>query len=332
MRVGDRPMRCLVLTVLVAAIASMPSVAQVGERTAPLRGLDEYVQVPESNPLTPAKVTLGRRLFFDPLLSADRTISCASCHHPELAFSDTTARSRGVRGQETTRNVPSILNRAYGASFFWDGRARSLEEAVVQPIENPREMALPLSILLDRLRQDSAYRHLFGEVFRDSVTAPNVARSLASYLRVLRSGDSPADRYMAGERSALSVEAARGLEVFFGKANCVACHAGPLFTDESFHNTGVSPADTGRGLVTHRAEDRGAFKVPSLRNVAMTAPYMHDGSIATLDSVVEFYDHGGGLSGRSDPELRPLRLTNEEKRELLAFLRSLTASSFVHQP
>jgi cytochrome c peroxidase len=311
---------------LIIALAAAPS--QLPEYTTTLRGLDEYVHIPESNPPTPAKIALGRKLFFDPLLSADRTISCASCHQPALAFSDTTPRSRAIHGAETTRNAPSILNRAYGSSFFWDGRTASLEEAVLEPIQNPLEMALPLSSLIDRLRENSDYEVLFAAAFRDSTTALNLARSLAAYLRTIRSGDSPADRYVAGERSALSHDAERGFELFFGKANCFACHSGPLLSDERLHITGVSTADRGRELFTRRIEDRGAFKVPSLRNVALTAPYMHDGSLTTLESVVDFYDRGGGAVMGIDAELRPLGLTSEEKRSLVAFLRSLTAASY----
>ena len=320
-------MRTLVLATIALVIARVVASSQPRVHTPAPRGLDEYMYVPEWNPLTPAKVALGRTLFFDPLLSGDRTISCASCHRPALAFSDTMARSHGIHGQETRRNVPSILNRGFGSSFFWDGRAESLEEAVLEPVENPREMALLLSDLVERLQQSAEYRVLFAEAFGDAATAPRIAQSLASYLRVLRSGDSPADHYFAGDTNALSREAKHGLELFTGKANCSTCHSGPLFSDERFHITGVSEADRGRGVVTGRAADRGAFKVPSLRNVALTPPYMHDGSLATLESVVDFYDRGGGAAGRFDVELRPLRLTPDEKRALVAFLRSLTAMS-----
>jgi cytochrome c peroxidase len=298
-------------------------------------GLDEYYAVPADNPVTPAGIALGRRLFLDPLLSSDRTVACASCHQPLHAFADTQAFSRGVNGQRTVRSAPSILNRAYGKSFFWDGRAASLEEAVVQPIQNPREMALPLDSLVRRLRDDTSYRAAFGAVFSgEDVTARNVARALSTYLRSLRSGGSAYDRYMNGDRDALSAEAVAGLRLFVGKANCAACHVPPNFTDEQFHNTGVSAGvtDSGRAGVTTHPADRGKFKVPTLRNVALTAPYMHDGSLLTLEAVVEFYERGAGPNPNLDPEIHALRLSSDEKRGLIAFLRSLGPVDSRHTP
>ena len=260
------------------------------------------------------------------MLSVDRTLACASCHRPGHAFSDSVAHSRGVRAQETARNAPTILNRAYGQSLFWDGRAGSLEEAVVQPIQNRSEMDLPLLVLVGRLREDNAYRRAFAQEFPDTVTEQNIARALASYVRTLRSGNAPIDQFLGGERNALSPEAETGMRLFMGKANCVTCHVGPNFTDEKFHNTGVSggAGDPGRQAVTGREEDRGSFKVPSLRNVALTAPYMHDGSFATLEAVIDFYDCGGSPNLRLDPEIRPLGLRLDQKKALVAFLNALT--------
>ena len=318
------PLRLPLVVTALALGLSRPAPSQQVRGATPL-GLDEYFPVPESNALTSGKIALGRRLFFDPILSADRTVACASCHRPARAYGDTVPRSRGVRAQVTTRNVPSILNRAYGRTFFWDGRAGSLEEAVLQPIRNEREMDLALTALVELLQQDRAYEREFSKEFADGVSEANVARALASFVRSLRSGDAPLDRYMNGDRGALSPDALTGLQLFTGKANCVACHVGPTFTDEAFHNTGVTPGgDSGRALVTGRDEDRGKFKVPSLRNVALTAPYMHNGSVPTLEAVIDFYDGGGRPDRSRDPEIRPLRLTVEEKRLLLEFLRSLT--------
>lgn len=301
--------------------------AQAARPASAPAGLDEYYAVPANNPVTPARIALGRRLFFDPLLSSDRSIACASCHQPDHAFADTLAFSRGVAGQHTIRSAPSLLNRAYGKSFFWDGRATSLEEAVVQPIRNPREMALPLDSLVRRLLDDRSYRTEFGAVFPgENITTLHVARALATYLRSLRSGGSAYDRYMNGDRDALSAEAVGGLRLFVGKANCAACHVPPTFTDERFHNTGVSAGavDSGRGGVTTRPADQGKFKVPTLRNIALTAPYMHDGSLPTLDAVIEFYDRGAGPNTNLDPEIHPIRLSGAEKRALIAFLQALT--------
>jgi cytochrome c peroxidase len=303
------------------------SQSQLQPRRATPLGLDEYFPVPESNTLTDAKIALGRRLFFDTWLSVDRTLACASCHQPAHAYSDTVAQSRGVQAQQTIRNAPAILNRAYGKAFFWDGRAGSLEETVIQPIQNPREMGLRISDLVERLRGDSGYRRVFAEEFPDTITGTNIARALASYVRSLRSGASPYDRYMNGDRAALSLEAQEGLRLFTGRANCAVCHVGSIFTDEQFHNTGVSSGrDPGRRAITNRAEDDGKFKVPSLRNVAHTAPYMHDGSMATLDAVIDFYDRGGVRNPSLDAELHALHLTVDEKRALIAFLRSLSGA------
>lgn len=300
--------------------------AQVSYRPPTPVGLDEYYPVPDDNPLTREKIALGERLFFDPLLSGDSTVACASCHQPARAFSDSLSRSVGVRGLTTQRNAPTILNRAYGTSLFWDGRAASLEQAVVQPIQNPAEMNLPLPALVERLRASQHYRTEFASTFPDRVTAENLARALASYVRSLRSGNAAIDRFLHGDRGALSPEAQAGMRMFNGRANCVACHVGPTFADEKFHNTGVSwgTEDVGRHAVTGSEEDRGVFKTPSLRNVALTAPYMHDGSFRTLDEVVEFYNRGANPNPHLDPEIKPLRLTAEEQRQLVAFLRALT--------
>jgi len=289
-------------------------------------GMDEYYPVPESNELTAAKVALGRRLFFDRGLSVDRSIACASCHRPDRAFSDTVALSPGARGRHTLRNTPSILNRAYGRSFFRDGRSPTLEATVLRPITNPNEMGLELSEALSRLRSDRTYVASFGEVFADGITRPNLARALASYVRTLRAGDAPFDRYIDGDRNALSEEAETGFRLFAGKAGCVACHLAPTFSDEKLHNTGVfvESGDPGRYGVTGDEADRGAFKTPTLRNVSLTAPYMHDGSLATLEEVIEFYDRGGNPNPNRDPEIRALRLTEQEKGQLLAFLEALT--------
>jgi cytochrome c peroxidase len=287
--------------------------------------LDEYLPTPAANPLTVERVALGRKLFFDPLLSSNRRMACSSCHAPEHSFADAVAIPRGATGHNGRRNAPALLNRAWGVAFFWDGRAASLEEQVLQPIQDSLEMGLPLAQLLARLQADRDYRASFSLAFSNGVTAGNVARALASYVRTIRSGDSPLDRYQAGDTTALTDDARRGLALFRGKANCAACHLGPNLTDEGFHNTGVSlgGSDLGRVGVTARAADRGKFKTPTLRDVARTAPYMHDGSITTLDDVVNFYDGGGKTNPGLDPEVHPLGLSASEKHDLVAFLRSL---------
>lgn len=304
-----------------------PSLGPVSEFSpaVPL-GLDAVAPVPPDNLLTLAKVELGRRLFFDPLLSRDHTLSCASCHRPELAFADTLPLSPGVLERQTARNAPTLLNRAYGRSFFWDGRTASLEEAVLMPIDNPDELGLGTPELVARLRRHRGYRAFFRKAFGDApVSGVLVGRALASYLRTLRSGDAPVDRYLAGDADALTETMCRGRALFLGKAGCADCHSGPNFTDERFHNTGVSwgPGDPGRSAITGQEADRGRFKTPTLREIARTPPYMHDGSLSSLEEVIEFYDRGGGANPYLDSDIRPLRLTPAEKKELIAFLRSL---------
>ena len=293
----------------------------------PPLGLDEYVPVPGNNPITPAKIRLGERLFFDATLSADGQRSCASCHDPNRAFTSGTRLAAGVFGRTGVRNVPTILNRAYGQSFFWDGRAATLEEQVLGPIQNPTEMGLSVSAFTARLQRSALYRREFAEAFGEPPSATTAAHALATYVRAQRVADAPYDRYRAGDSSAWSADAARGLSLFRGRANCSACHIGPNFTDEQFHNTGVSwgSGDLGRFRVTRRTEDHGRFKTPTLRQLRLTGPYMHDGSLDSLDAVVDFYDAGGHNNPFLDSELGPLRLTPGEKRDLIAFLLSLSS-------
>ena len=278
-------------------------------------GLDLYLPVPEANPLTAEKIDLGRRLFHDRRLSRDRTISCASCHDPKRAFSSPQPRAVGVFGRVGRRNAPSLINRGYGRGFFWDARIATLEEQVLKPIEDPNEMDLPVAEAAARV----------------GLSPTALSHALASYVRSILSGNSPYDRYINGDRSALSETQQAGLRIFRGKGNCTACHVGPTFSDERTHNTGAAWRngrlhDEGRFIVTGKTEDRGAFKTPTLRDVARTAPYMHDGHLATLDEVVKFYDEGGRANPNLDPEIRPLRLTTPEKRALVAFLGGLSGT------
>jgi len=261
--------------------------------------------VPADNPLSAEKVKLGRRLFSDRRLSRDGKVACVTCHDPKKAFSDGRKFARGVLGREGTRNAPAILNRGYGERFFWDGRTTTLERQVLEPIVNPKEMDISLEMAEGRM-------HL---------TRQEIAQALASFVRSIGAGWSPFDYYSGGKRDALSAREMRGLELFRGKANCVACHVGPNFTDEQMHNTGVAFQG---GRLTDPGGGNGKFKTPTLREVARTAPYMHDGSIATLKDVIEFYDKGGNRNQDLDPELRPLRLSAPEKSDLLSFLHALS--------
>jgi cytochrome c peroxidase len=317
----------LALGALTAALAFAMTLA-AEPRTPPL-GLDAYMPVPESNPLTVEKVVLGRRLFFDPILSRDRTLSCATCHDPKLGFTDDKPVAVGVGGQKGTRRSPRLINRGYGKSFFWDGRAASLEEQVIQPIQNPIEMVMTLDEVMARLKAGPAYQAAFQEAFGRGPSVEGLQHALASYVRTIVSGNSPYDRFVAGESGALNPAQRRGLEVFRGKGNCAVCHLGPNLTDEEFHNTGVGwkdgrSEDPGRAKISGDPADTGAFKTPTLREIASTGPYMHDGSLATLADVVEFYDKGGERNPRLSVEMQRLDLTAAEKADLIEFLKSLS--------
>ena len=275
-------------------------------------GLDLYVPVPEDNPMTVENIELGRRLFNDRRLSRDGTIACSSCHDPNRAFAGSETVPHGIFGRRGRRNAPALINRAWGRSFSWDGRVATLEVQVVRPIEDPNEMDLSIELAADRV----------------GVSSGLLAGALATYVRSIMSGNAPYDRYVNGDSGALSDEAQRGLQVFRGKGNCTACHIGPTLTDEQFHNTGIawngSFLDDGRGAISGKPEDRGAFKTPTLREVERSAPYMHDGSLGSLEEVIEYYDRGGNRHSQIDPELRALQLSALEKRGLVAFLRSLS--------
>jgi cytochrome c peroxidase len=287
--------------------------------TVPL-GLDLYMPVPEDNPLTQERIELGRRLFNDHRLSREQSLACASCHDPKRAFSTAKPLSVGVFGRQGRRNVPTLINRGYGKMFFWDGRVTTLEEQVLKPIQDTYEMDMTLAEATARI----------------GLSADDISRALASYVRSILSGNAPFDRFLNGDQRALSAEQQTGLVIFRTKGNCIACHVGPNFTDERLHNTGIAwrpsggPGAGGRYLdeghfaVSGREADRGRFKTPTLREVDRTSPYMHDGSKATLEEVVNFYDDGGRPNPNLDIEIRPLGLTVEERRALVSFLRSLS--------
>ena len=291
-------------------------------------GLDRGLLAPPDNPVTREKAALGRRLFFDKTLSSDSSLACADCHQPERAFTDGKRVAVGVQGQQGNRNAPAILNRTYGRAFFWDGRAATLEEQVLQPIQHPKEMGADLPTVVQRLRADATYQRQFDDIFGGPPDVRSLSYALATYVSTLFSGASDYDRYEAGERTALSTLEQQGLRLFRGRARCTTCHSGSNFTDEGFHNTGVfwgrHPYDPGRFVVTGAPEDTGKFKTPTLREIEHTAPYMHDGSLATLQDVIEFYDRGGNANPYRDRELRRLSLTADEKGALLAFLESLS--------
>ncbi|HYR07241.1 MAG TPA: cytochrome c peroxidase [Longimicrobium sp.] len=297
---------------------------------------------PADNPMTPEKVALGRRLFFDKRLSVDNSISCATCHVPDVGFADPHPVSIGTRGRTGKRNSPSVLNTAYLEPLMWDGKARTLEEQALLPFFAADEMDLPPDEAATKLRRQG-YSAEFNQVFGEDVSSRTLAMALAAYQRSLGAGDSPFDRYLfRDEQDAISVEARRGFDVFLS-AKCDGCHlvmtrglhpfalSHVMFTDGKFHNLGVGtdkePQDAGRYDVTADEADWGRFRTPTLRNVALTAPYFHDGSAPTLEEVVKFYDEGGKPNRNLDPAMKPLRLTDQQKADLVAFLHTLTTSA-----
>jgi len=283
------------------------------------------IPVPVHNPVTSTKVALGKRLFFDPILSRDSTIACSSCHLPEMAFTDRRSVSVGIEGRSGSRNAPSLVNIAYQKLFFWDGGSLTLEHQVFGPLEDANEMDADLAAVLERLEENTFYRELFERAFNESPGLRTLTQALASYQRTIRSGGSRYDRYMAGDTHALTVEEKRGKGLFEGRARCSRCHHGFLLSDHSFENNGlvIMNADSGRARITLQPEDYGRFKVPSLRNVERTAPYMHDGRIATLKAVIEHYNQGGMSVRGQHVAIRPLALTEAEKNDLVAFLTAL---------
>lgn len=319
---------------LVAAVCLLVPFLSVCGQTASLvipLGLDRNMPIPKDNPLTPAKIALGKRLFNDNRLSADETMSCESCHDSQHAFSDQRMAALGIYGRHGPRRVPRLINRAYGSAFFWDGRASTLEDQVLQPIANPNEMGMTVAKALQRIKADRSYRREFKGAFKSRPTSQNIAQALASYVRSILSGNSPYDRYANGDPTALSAAQQRGLDLFRGKANCIACHSGPNFTDEKFHNTGIgwrinSFDDDGRFAVTHNEADRGAFKTPTLRDVANSAPFTHQGRLSSLKDLIDFYDAGGNPNPHLDPQLHPLHLSPQEKQDLIAFLGALNGT------
>jgi cytochrome c peroxidase len=329
------------LVVLVAGLglgqaqntAAKPETVKSGSYTLtlPLGLQADSVYIPENNPLSAEKIALGRLLYFEKRISKDGSIACASCHVPYHGFAEPDATSQGVGGQFGKRNAPTVINRLFSKEQFWDGRAADLEEQAHGPLTNPIEMAMPShDEVVARLKAIPGYAPLFEKAFgTPEITMQRTAQAIASYERTVLSGGSPYDRYVAGDKDALSPSAVRGIALFAGKANCQTCHTGFNFTDESYHNLGVGMGakepDPGRAEVTKAESERGAFKTPTLRNITQTPPYMHDGSEPTLRAVVEFYNKGGTPNPTLSKEIKPLHLSAQEIDDLIAFMESLTA-------
>jgi len=319
--------------------------ALAGCTKADFVGRPESIRAPLGLPALPGAapataVALGRKLFYSPSLSVDGTLACASCHQPGQGFADPRPNSPGVNGGRGNRNAPSVWNAAYWSSQFWDGRAATLEQQASGPMMNPVEMGHSSRGVVAAVAADPEFRRLMAAAYGDeAVTLERITKAIAAFEKTLVRGNSPFDRYQfGGDRTALSEQAQRGLALFRNKAKCALCHTiaadHALLTDQKFHNLGVGmdPAgnlpDPGRYAVTGREADRGAFRTPSLRNIAETAPYMHDGSLKSLKEVVDFYVGGGNANPQLDPLMQPLTsFTRQERSDLVAFLESLTGEA-----
>jgi cytochrome c peroxidase len=307
-----------------------------------------YPTFPAGVPPSAAEVRLGAALFTETALSADGKVSCETCHGPANAFAEHKPVSIGVFNRKGVRNAPTLLNAAYMDRYAWDGEHNTLEEQALSALLNPNEMALLKTQIAERVepKYGARLRELYG-----SVSAESVAKALGAFQRTLISGDSPFDRYLyGGQQDAISDSAKRGFKVFLREGRCVLCHTircddchpfgGKLgvFTDNRMHNIGVGfdkngdTSDWGRWNLTHVASDRGTFKTPTLRNVALTAPYMHDGSLATLEDVIEHYNKGGNPNSNLDPDIHPLHLSGTQKQDLVEFLKSLTSVALLQSP
>ena len=324
---------CGVFVLCADAMALEPLLATTKEIPHLLGLGDPNDVLPFESPPTERSIQLGRLLFFDKRLSGDGTIACSSCHLPSRAFTDGKAVSTGINGRRGHRNAPTVVNRLYGRSFFWDGRARTLPEQALEPFLSPVEHGLSQHDLLSLVNSIPGYRRLFREAFGTNVTEDGIATALTHFQWTILSGNSPVDQFdYQGDATALPAAAQRGFLVFRGKGGCVRCHAGPNYTDEQFHNLGVgwesSYIDLGRYSVTRQPEDIGAFKTPTLREIARTAPYMHDGRFRTLREVVNFYNHGGVNNPHQDPIMKPLFLSDEEREDLEVFLNNLSGKGW----
>lgn len=310
-----------------AMILAGSAVALHASDAPELIALPATAPVLDDNPVTPDKVELGKQLFFDSRLSGDNRMSCATCHLPEKAYGDGRTRSQGWDGKPLTRNTPTVMNAGFFSTLFWDGRAASLEEQALFPIQSTAEMNQDLDELVAELAAVPGYVRQFERVFGRSVNVQDIAKALATFQRTLVARNSPFDRYLAGDEDALSDLAREGLELFRGDAGCIRCHHGPLLSDGKYYRLGVGRGDEGRGAVTNKRDDLFKFRTPSLRDVAETGPYMHDGSLTTLFDVVQFYYREVPARGPNGLELDVEPLVGNSFSEIdavVAFLKSLS--------
>ncbi|MCU0825284.1 MAG: c-type cytochrome [Leptospira sp.] len=297
----------------------------------------QTVPTPLDNPTTPEKVELGAQLFFDPRMSGSNWISCATCHNPAMGWADGLPVGLGHGMKPLRRNTPTILNTAYQDSQFWDGRAKTLEDQALAPVESLEEMNQDASSMIAELEELQMYKKSFEKAFpNEGLTKINVARALAAFERTIVSGESPFDRFLKGNSNAISESARRGFDLFENKGQCTKCHMGFNFTDNGFHNIGIKEKsgviDEGRWGAVSKDFPKGfklkvlvgAFKTPTLRDVALTSPYMHNGIYKTLEEVVEHYNRGGDDVENLDPNMAKLNLAESEKKDIVEFLKSLT--------
>jgi cytochrome c peroxidase len=312
-----------------AAMAVFVVVVDTGAATSSPWQRPAAAPEPADNQLTVARAELGRALFFDPRLSAKGSMSCASCHNPALGWSDGLPTAVGHNMKVLGRSTPTIVNAAFNPLQMWDGRKGSLEEQALGPF-GADEQNLPLEELERRVQSIAGYGRMFGEAYPgEPITRTTIAKAIASFERTVLSDGAPFDKFVAGDRDAMSPAARRGFDLFVGKANCAACHQGFNFTDNGFHNIGVRDSgapDLGRFAVKKVAALQGAFKTPTLRDIALTAPYMHNGCYDTLEEVVEHYVRGGDVQEHLSPNVRPLDLSAQERSDLVEFMRSLTSA------
>lgn len=280
--------------------------------------------IPDENELTDGAIELGKILFFDPRLSGNDELSCASCHVPALGWSDGKSLFEGFEGIEGPRRTPTIINVSFYTSHFWDGRADSLEEQALGPISSPIEMNMNLDELASKLANIDGYHKLFEQVYGENITLDNIAKALASFQRTIVTNETRFDRFLNGNYDALTKEEIFGMELFANKARCISCHNGSHLTDNRFHNVGIESEDIGRQEVTGRNADSGSFRTAGLYGISHHGPYMHNGSLETLEDVIDFYNRGGDNHINKSAITKELNLTKEEQRALVTFLEALS--------
>lgn len=333
---GMRPIAIIAIAALLAACGAVvdqpidPAIEAMKQNYA---RPTEAAPTPEDNQTTPQRVALGRQLFFDPRLSGSGLMSCSTCHSPNANWEDRMPTAIGRDGRILARSTPTILNAAWGGPFFWDGRTDTLEQQAVGPIAAPGEMNLPHDQAVARIAAIGGYRHAFAAAYSDEgVTIDTIGKALAAFERSIVSARAPFDRWVEGERDAISPAAHRGFAIFNTTGRCATCHSGWRFTDDGFHDIGVSASDEGRAAVFPGIEElRFAFKTPTLRNIDRRGPYMHDGSLRTLEEVIAFYNTPPTQRASLSPDFVPLHLSQADRDDLLAYLHTLTSDDPVER-